>query len=278
MAWKPTQKILRTSSADFGRNVNLQAMMNSSQFKVYINGETYIAITSKSYSILNDIQSETCENGMEYSDHVFSTPTDISFDIYVSKSNLTEFNKLQRLYINREVISVKSLVYDCKEAQITSFTVDDNLFDVYVIRLSITEIYYGDTTELDSMDERFQIVSGTDKYNVSSTIATSEIQSDATASEENLVNTQQILGKKIWDNPYLAAMLGKNNRVVNVPGEGYFVTFGMSPNSESTSDKFVSIYDARRNNKSMDSIAINANYVDRNTSRFSSVSLNNFRH
>lgn len=107
---------------------------------------------------------------------------------------------------------------------------------------------------------------------------TSEIQSDATASEENLVNTQQILGKKIWDNPYLAAMLGKNNRVVNVPGEGYFVTFGMSPNSESTSDKFVSIYDARRNNKSMDSIAINANYVDRNTSRFSSVSLNNFRH
>lgn len=278
MAWRPTQKILRTSSADFGRNVNLQAMMNSSQFKVYINGETYIAITSKSYNILNDIQSETCENGMEYSDHVFSTPTDISFDIYVSKSNLTEFNKLQRLYINREVISVKSLVYDCKEAQITSFTVDDNLFDVYVIRLSITEIYYGDTTELDSMDERFQIVSGTDKYNVSSTIATSEIQSDATASEENLVNTQQILGKKIWDNPYLAAVLGKNNRVVNVPGEGYFVTFGMSPNSESTSDKFVSIYDARRNNKSMDSVAINANYVDRNTSRFSSVSLNNFRH
>lgn len=278
MAWRPTQKILRTSSADFGRNVNLQAMMNSSQFKVYINGETYIAITSKSYNILNDIQSETCENGMEYSDHVFSTPTDISFDIYVSKSNLTEYNKLQRLYINREVISVKSLVYDCKEAQITSFTVDDNLFDVYVIRLSIAEIYYGDTTELDSMDERFQIVSGTDKYNVSSTIATSEIQSDATASEENLVNTQQILGKKIWDNPYLAAVLGKNNRVVNVPGEGYFVTFGMSPNSESTSDKFVSIYDARRNNKSMDSIAINANYVDRNTSRFSSVSLNNFRH
>lgn len=278
MAWRPTQKILRTSSADFGRNVNLQAMMNSSQFKVYINGETYIAITSKSYNILNDIQSETCENGMEYSDHVFSTPTDISFDIYVSKSNLTEFNKLQRLYINREVISVKSLVYDCKEAQITSFTVDDNLFDVYVIRLSITEIYYGDTTELDSMDERFQIVSGTDKYNVSSTIATSEIQSDATASEENLVNTQQILGKKILDNPYLAAILGKNNRVVNVPGEGYFVTFGMSPNSESTSDKFVSIYDARRNNKSMDSVAINANYVDRNTSRFSSVSLNNFRH
>lgn len=278
MAWRPTQKILRTSSADFGRNVNLQAMMNSSQFKVYINGETYIAITSKSYNILNDIQSETCENGMEYSDHVFSTPTDISFDIYVSKSNLTEFNKLQRLYINREVISVKSLVYDCKEAQITSFTVDDNLFDVYVIRLSITEIYYGDTTELDSMDERFQIVSGTDKYNVSSTIATSEIQSDATASEENLVNTQQILGKKIWDNPYLAAVLGKNNRVVNVPGEGYFVTFGMSPNSESTSDKFVSIYDARRNNKSMDSVAINANYVDRNTSRFSSVSLNNFRY
>lgn len=278
MAWRPTQKILRTSSADFGRNVNLQAMMNSSQFKVYINGETYIAITSKSYNILNDIQSETCENGMEYSDHVFSTPTDISFDIYVSKSNLTEFNKLQRLYINREVISVKSLVYDCKEAQITSFTVDDNLFDVYVIRLSITEIYYGDTTELDSMDERFQIVSGTDKYNVSSTIATSEIQSDATASEENLVNTQQILGKKILDNPYLAAILGKNNRVVNVPGEGYFVTFGMSPNSESTSDKFVSIYDARRNNKSMDSVAINANYVDRNTSRFSSVSLNNFRY
>lgn len=278
MAWRPTQKILRTSSADFGRNVNLQAMMNSSQFKVYINGETYIAITSKSYNILNDIQSETCENGMEYSDHVFSTPTDISFDIYVSKSNLTEFNKLQRLYINREVISVKSLVYDCKEAQITSFTVDDNLFDVYVIRLSITEIYYGDTTELDSMDERFQIVSGTDKYNVSSTIATSEIQSDATASEENLANTQQILGKKIFDNPYLAAILGKNNRVVNVPGEGYFVTFGMSPNSESTSDKFVSIYDARRNNKSMDSVAINANYVDRNTSRFSSVSLNNFRH
>lgn len=278
MAWRPTQKILRTSSADFGRNVNLQAMMNSSQFKVYINGETYIAITSKSYNILNDIQSETCENGMEYSDHVFSTPTDISFDIYVSKSNLTEFNKLQRLYINREVISVKSLVYDCKEAQITSFTVDDNLFDVYVIRLSIAEIYYGDTTELDSMDERFQIVSGTDKYNVSSTIATSEIQSDATASEENLVNTQQILGKKILDNPYLAAILGKNNRVVNVPGEGYFVTFGMSPNSESTSDKFVSIYDARRNNKSMDSVAINANYVDRNTSRFSSVSLNNFRH
>lgn len=278
MAWRPTQKILRTSSADFGRNVNLQAMMNSGQFKVYINGETYIAITSKSYNILNDIQSETCENGMEYSDHVFSTPTDISFDIYVSKSNLTEFNKLQRLYINREVISVKSLVYDCKEAQITSFTVDDNLFDVYVIRLSISEIYYGDTTELDSMDERFQIVSGTDKYNVSSTIATSEIQSDATASEENLVNTQQILGKKIWDNPYLAAVLGKNNRVVNVPGEGYFVTFGMSPNSESTSDKFVSIYDARRNNKSMDSVAINANYVDRNTSRFSSVSLNNFRY
>lgn len=278
MAWRPTQKILRTSSADFGRNVNLQAMMNSSQFKVYINGETYIAITSKSYNIQNNIQSETCENGMEYSDHVFSTPTEISFDIYVSKSNLTEFNKLQRLYINREVISVKSLVYDCKEAQITSFTVDDNLFDVYVIRLSIAEIYYGDTTVLDSMDERFQIVSGTDKYNVSSTIATSEIQSDATASEENLVNTQQILGKKIWDNPYLAAMLGKNNRVVNVPGEGYFVTFGMSPNSESTSDKFVSIYDARRNNKSMDSVAINANYVDRNTSRFSSVSLNNFRH
>lgn len=269
MTWTPAQKMLNTSTADFGRYATVLSMINSSHFKVYVNGIQYTAITSKRYSISNDIQTEKCENGMEYSDHVYSTPLDISFEFYVSKVDLTEFNRLKSLYTNRDIVSIKSIVYDCPQAQFVSFSVTDNLMDVYVIQIDVAEIYYGDVSALSSMDERFQIVSGYNKYNVSTTVGSSEFKSDATASEENLKQTQANLGQKILVSDYMATLLGRNNRVVNVPGDGYYITWGKSSSSESLSSTFPLTQKWR--SKQTDSISQNASYVERNTSIFSSV-------
>ena len=169
-----------------------ESILNQVQMDVSINNVIYTAVTDRDYSLSATVPTQIAENGFEYSDHAIIQPMSFDFTIIVSKIDLTEYNTLRDLFLNKTIFAVESLPFTRTQCIIKDFRVSDDMFDSLTLKISVAEILFSYLYTISSTDTRLQLFDSTTTTNTAS--ANAAISTDTVLSpgnvNESTVNSQ----------------------------------------------------------------------------------------
>lgn len=146
-------KVLNT-----GNGMTISEILSDVDHSIIIGDYEYTAIVDRSYDMVSELQSEKSEIGLECSDHTYIAPMSINYKIVVSKINITEFDKLMQLYLNKVVTTLVCGICNLSACIISSLSITDNSSDTITLAITIDEIQFGMVTSISETDSRFQLL------------------------------------------------------------------------------------------------------------------------